>query len=111
MTFAWLKPTKYRLVLFIIISLLLFYLPFVPTLSAPVVLDPVYQWGLKSPAYSMKSAGLTGVSDQYFGIFAGTDAALLNLIYMLKRPRSNPSPHIKNYPRCRVRKLINAKSF
>jgi len=100
MTFGWLRPTKYKLILFVMISLLLFYLPVVPTLTAPVVLNPTYEWNLRSPAYSLQSVEIVGVSNKYFGALTGADAVLVSIaftiliayllscliIYLLKRP-------------------------
>ena len=75
--FLW--PTKYKLILFVILSLLLFYLPVIPTLSAPVVLDPISIWNLKSPAESLQNIQIVGVSNMYFGTLTGADAALVSI--------------------------------
>ncbi len=83
MAYQLLKPTKQKLILFVIISLVLFYLPVVPTLTAPVVLEPTYTWEMRSPAYSMQSADIVGVSNKYFGTFTGADAALVSVAFTL----------------------------
>ncbi len=66
-----------------IVSLLLFYTPLVPTLTAPVVLEPTYSWNLRSPAYSLQSVEIVGVSNQYFGAFTGADAVLVSVAFTL----------------------------
>lgn len=83
MAYSWVKPTKLKLIVFIIISLVLFYVPIIPTLTTPVVLEPVPIWNLRSPAYSVQSSDIIGVSNQYFGAFTGSDAALLSLAFTL----------------------------
>jgi hypothetical protein len=83
MTLGWLKPNKYNLILFVVISVLLFFLPVVPTLSAPVVLEPIYTWDLKSPVYSLQSVDIVGVSNKYFGVFTGADAAMVSIAFTL----------------------------
>jgi hypothetical protein len=82
MSLQWLKPTKYKLIIFVIIYLLLFFLPVVPVLSAPVVLNPINTWGLQSPAYSLQNVNLVGVNNQYFGVVTGAEGALLNSLYV-----------------------------
>jgi preprotein translocase subunit SecG len=81
--FGWLKPTKSKLVLFLIILAILYYMPVVPTLSSPVIMTPTYSWTFTSPAYSVQSIGIMGVNNQYFGVFTGTEAALINALYIL----------------------------
>ena len=75
--FLW--PTKHKLILFVILSLLLFYLPVVPTLTTPVVLNPTSTWNLKSPAESLQNIQIVGVSNMYFGTLTGADAALVSI--------------------------------
>ncbi|MBN2330523.1 MAG: hypothetical protein JXC85_01800 [Candidatus Aenigmarchaeota archaeon] len=83
MAYSWVKPTKLKLIAFVIISLLLFYSPIIPTLTTPVVLEPVPIWNMRSPAYSIQSADIVGVSNQYFGTFTGADAALVSVAFTL----------------------------
>jgi hypothetical protein len=77
------KPTKLKLIVFVILSLLLFYSPIVPTLTTPVVLEPVPIWILRPPFHSVQSPDIVGVSHQYFGAFTGADAALVSLAFTL----------------------------
>lgn len=77
------KPTKLKLITFVIISLLLLFTPIIPTLITPVVLEPVPIWDLRSPAYSMQSADIVGVSNQYFGTFTGADAVLVSVAFTM----------------------------
>ncbi len=83
MAYSWVKPTKLKLIVFIVISLVLFYSPIIPTLTTAVVLEPVPFWNLKSPAYSLQSSDIVGVSNQYFGTFTGADAALISVAFTL----------------------------
>ena len=101
MASRFLRPTKYKLILFVILTALIFFLPVVPTLTAPVVLNPTYTWSLKSPAESWRSIEIIGVSEMYFGTFTGADAFLVSiaatlmisylvsciLVYIFKRER------------------------
>jgi hypothetical protein len=77
------KPTKKKLALFAVLSVALLYLPVIPTLSAPVVKDPVYQWGVKSFAASLGDMDLMGVSDRYFGTLSGANASVLGILYII----------------------------
>ncbi len=83
MAYSWVKPTKLKLIVFIIISLVLFYVPIIPTLTTAVVLEPVTIWNLRTPAYSVQSVEILGVSNQYFGSFTGADATLVNVAFTL----------------------------
>jgi hypothetical protein len=108
--FLW--PTKHKLILFVILSLLLFYLPVVPTLTTPVVLNPTSTWNLKSPAESLQNIQIVGVSNMYFGTLTGADAALVSiasvimiayllsavLVYLFKREPKDEKEAVKGKP-------------
>ena len=79
MVLRFLKPNKYNLPLFAILTILLFYLPIVPTLITPVVLEPISTWNLNSPAQSLQNIQIVGVSEMYFGTFTGGDAFLVSI--------------------------------
>jgi preprotein translocase subunit SecG len=83
MAYNWVKPTKLKIIVFVIISLVLFYSPIITTLTTAVVLEPVPVWNLRSPAYSIQSSDIVGVSNQYFGAFSGADAALISVAITL----------------------------
>jgi len=83
MAYSWVKPTKLKLIAFVVISLLLFYSPIIPTLTIPVVLEPVPIWNLRSPAYTVQSSDILGVTNMYFGTFTGADAGLVSVAFTL----------------------------
>lgn len=83
MVLRWIVPDIYKVVLFIIISLILLFTPIIPTLSSAVVMEPQYKWEMKTPLNSFMSTQILGVSNQYFGFFTGSNALLVNVLYVL----------------------------
>ncbi len=85
MGYGFFRPTKYKLLVFVILSAVLFYLPLVPAYIVPVVnpalVEQASHWGLTSAADSL--AMKVGVNTQSFGLFAGTEAGVMSILYIL----------------------------
>ena len=62
MAYGFLKPTRYKLILFAVLSVIIYFLPVMPAPSGPVTM---------------------GVSDQYFGAAGGGVSGALNILYVL----------------------------
>jgi hypothetical protein len=86
MAYKFFKPTKFKILVFVVLSAALFYLPVVPVLNVPVVAPdviPASQWTMAAPSVFFQTVQTVGSNAQSFGIFAGTQAGVLNIIYML----------------------------
>jgi mannitol-specific phosphotransferase system IIBC component len=83
MAFEWLRPNQIKIALFVVLFVVLFFLPVVPVLSSPVIAVPSYTWGMQSPYHIMSSMGLLGVSSFYFGVFMGAEGAVAGTVFAL----------------------------
>lgn len=87
MAYGFFRPTMYKFMLFILISLVLLYAPIVPTVQTAVVspehLGDASKLVMSSPIANIQSMEIIGMSSKSFGIFAGTEAGVLNILYML----------------------------
>ncbi len=85
MGYGFFRPTKYKILLFVLLSAMLFYLPVVPAYVIPVVnpalVDQASHWGITSVADSLVMK--VGVNTQSFGVFAGTEASVMSILYII----------------------------
>jgi hypothetical protein len=83
MGYGFFRPTKFKILLFFVISFALSTLPVVPVLNVPLMVIPDVtpgpQWSMEIPIIP----DMTGSDRLYFGVFAGTQAGFLNVLYML----------------------------
>ncbi|MCD6496425.1 MAG: hypothetical protein J7K54_04085 [Candidatus Aenigmarchaeota archaeon] len=83
MAYEFLRPTKYKLIAFIFISLVLYFVPIVPITLAGPGTAAEYGWKVM-PASDMKfKLELEGATMHSFGLFSGTEAGVLNILYVL----------------------------
>jgi hypothetical protein len=87
MGYGFFRPTKGKLALFVIVAAAMFYMPVIPTYVMPFVkVDMSHEaphWQLAS---AVDTTNIMNSADAYtysFGIFAGTEAGVLNMIYIL----------------------------
>jgi len=83
MASEWLRPNQIKIALFVVLFVVLFFLPVVPVLSSPVIAVPSYTWGMQSPYQIVSYTGLLGVSSFYFGVFMGTEGAVAGTVFAL----------------------------
>lgn len=77
------KPTKYKLVLFVVIMFVLFFVPMVPVTKTPVLgpnSNPQSLWTADS-ILSMDAA--IGTSTKSFGVFSGATSTIMGSLYLL----------------------------
>ncbi len=75
------RPTKYKLVLFLLISLVMLFSPVVPTLNVPELSIAAASWSMSSAAANLNV--VLGSTPKSFGLFAGTEAGVLNILYIM----------------------------
>lgn len=78
------RPTKYKLILFVILMLLLFFVPIVPVTKTPVInpnLNPQPQW--TSDSLSSMTMVILGVNTKSFGVFSGATSSIMSSLYLL----------------------------
>ena len=84
MGYGFFRPTRYKLLLFVVMVLMLFFVPIVPVTKTPVInpnLNPQPQWTADS-LMSMTSV-LLGVDTKSFGVFSGTTSSVFSMVYLL----------------------------
>lgn len=78
MAYGFFRPTKYKLVAFILISVLLYFIPVVPTTSTATD-----AWNVMSVSHINRAIEIEGVTTHSFGVFSGTLADMMNILYIL----------------------------
>ncbi len=81
MEYSFFKPTKYKLVTFILVSIVLMYLPVVPVVMVPGIEQP--QMVMESAISGIQSMEIPGTGKKTFGMFAGTEAGIMNILYVI----------------------------